>query len=258
MSDDPGTSGQNSDSEESLAIRRAEAAFRRAFRALHLDAPVPSIEVRFRQYARMRSELVPARSGSIRANLSDLLRDAPADALDSLAVTLLARFYRKPVRDDARSTFDQWASRPEIVTRRLRTQRARGRKRMLPPRGVAHDLEELFDELNERFFDGALRKPALGWSLHPSRRRMGHYDPAHEAIVVNRALDCPHIPQLAVEFVLYHEMLHVKHPAETCTGRYRVHTETFRADECRFPRIKEAKRMLASIGPAMSAARTPG
>lgn len=247
MSDEPGTSDRNADAEEGLAIRRAEAAFRRACRELNLDAPVPSIEVRFRQYARMRSKLVPAHAGSIQADLSDLLRDAPADALDSLAVTLLARFYGKPVRDGARERFDQWASRPEIVARRLHIQQVRGRKQMLPPRGDEYDLEELFDELNARFFDGTLRKPTLGWSVQPSRRRMGHYDLAHEAIVVNRALDCPDVPQLAVEFVLYHEMLHVKHPAETCTGRYRVHTEAFRADECRFPRIEEAKRMLASI-----------
>ena len=246
MSDRP-ASNRNSGAEASPAIRRAEAAFQRALRELGLDAPVPGIEVRFRPYARMRSKLVRARSGTIRADLSDLLRDAPADALDSLAVTLLSKFYRKPARDGARRVFDQWASRPEIVKRRLESQRARGRKQMLPPRGDAHDLEELFDRLNERFFDAALRKPALGWSPQPSRRRMGHYDPAHEAIVVNRALDRPSVPRLAVEFVLYHEMLHVKHPAETCTGRYRVHTEAFRADECRFPRSAEAKRMLAAL-----------
>lgn len=247
MSDGPGASDRKSDLEEGRAIRRAEAAFRRAFRELNLNAPVPSIEVRFRQYAKMRSKLVRARSGSIQAHLSDLLRDAPADALDSLAITLLARFYRKPVQDGAREPFDQWASRPEIVKRRLDVQRSRGRKQVLPPRGDAHNLEELFDELNERFFDGTLRKPALGWSVHPSRRRMGHYDPAHEAIVLNRALDRPNVPRLAVEFVLYHEMLHVKHPAETRTGRYQVHTEGFRSDERRFPRLEEAKRMLASL-----------
>lgn len=247
MADKPGTSNRNSAPEERVAIRRAESAFRRAFRELDFDAPVPSIEVRFRQYARMRSKLVIARSGSIQANLSDLLRDAPADALDSLAVTLLAKFYRKPARDGARERFDEWASRPEIVKRRLEVQRSRGSKQMLPPRGAAHNLEALFDELNDRFFDGALRKPALGWSVHPSRRRMGHYDPAHEAIVVNRALDRPNVPRLAVEFVLYHEMLHVKHPAETRTGRYQVHTEGFRSDERRFPRLEEAKRMLASL-----------
>lgn len=247
MADQTGASNRDSDHEGGLAIRRAEAAFRRAFRELDLDPPLPSIEVRFRQCARMRSRLVLARSGSIQANLSDLLRDAPADALDSLAVTLLARFYRKPVQAGAREPFDQWASQPEIVKRRLDVQRSRGRKQMLPPRGDAHDLEELFDELNDRFFDGTLPKPALGWSLHHSRRRMGHYDPAHEAIVVNRALDRPHVPRLAVEFVLYHEMLHVKHPAVTRSGRYQVHTEAFRVDERRFPRLEEAKRILGSL-----------
>ena len=247
MADQTGASNRDSDHEGGLAIRRAEAAFRRAFRELDLDPPLPSIEVRFRQYARMRSRLVLARSGSIQANLSDLLRDAPADALDSLAVTLLARFYRKPVQAGAREPFDQWASQPEIVKRRLDVQRSRGRKQMLPPRGDAHDLEELFDELNDRFFDGTLPKPALGWSLHHSRRRMGHYDPAHEAIVVNRALDRPHVPRLAVEFVLYHEMLHVMHPAVTRSGRYQVHTEAFRVDERRFPRLEEARRILGSL-----------
>ena len=247
VSHEPAIVDRGFDSTDGPAIKRAEAAFRRAYCELKLGTPAPRIDVRFRPYARMRSKLVPGRTGSIEANLSDLLCEAPPDALDSLAVTLLSKFYRRPVQNGTRERFDQWASRPEVVQRRLAVQRARGSKRMRPPQGDTHNLEELFDMLNERFFDAALPKPALGWSPQPSRRRMGHYDPAHEAIVVNRALDQRDVPQLAVEFVLYHEMLHVKHPAETCAGRYQVHTQAFRADECRFPRIEEAKRMLASI-----------
>ena len=37
-------------------------------------------------------------------------------------------------------------------------------------------------------------------------------DASHNVIVLSRILDRPQTPQLAVEYVLYHEMLHVKHP----------------------------------------------
>ena len=118
---------------------------------------------------------------------------------------------------------------------------------MLPPRGRAHDLGALFDRLNRRLFARKLRKPALGWSPHEARRQLGHYDPAHDAIVVSRALDRPDVPVLAVEYVLYHEMLHVKHPVRLRGSRRCVHTPEFLADEQRFPGLDEAKRILLSL-----------
>jgi hypothetical protein len=82
------------------------------------------------------------------------------------------------------------------------------------PKGVRYDLYEIFEELNFRYFHGLMARPILGWSPYASRTLLGHYDPSHNAIVLSRILDRVDTPRLAVEYVLFHEMLHLRYPAE--------------------------------------------
>jgi hypothetical protein len=48
------------------------------------------------------------------------------------------------------------------------------------------------------------------------------------------------VPEFLVEFVLYHEMLHMKHQPRLVNGRRVYHTAAFRADEKRFARYEQA------------------
>ena len=105
----------------------------------------------------------------------------------------------------------------------------------------------IFDELNVRHFGGLMAVPQLGWSRRPSKTLLGHFDPSHNAIILSRILDRPTVPRLAVEYVLYHEMLHLKHPVEHKGTRRCVHTPEFRADEKLFPHLEEAKRLLRHL-----------
>ena len=75
-----------------------------------------------------------------------------------------------------------------------------------------------------------------------SGRRLGHYDPAHEAIVLSRRLDNPLVPEYVVRYVLYHEMLHVQLGEDTpdTSGRRRIHGPRFRLAEKRYPDSRRA------------------
>jgi predicted metal-dependent hydrolase len=76
---------------------------------------------------------------------------------------------------------------------------------------------------------------------------LGHYDPAHHAIVLSRALDRSKVPAYVVEYVLYHEMLHLKHPVEYRSERRCVHSAAFKAEERRFPEFERANRFLKTF-----------
>src|SRR5436305_1367070 len=77
-----------------------------------------------------------------------------------------------------------------------------------------HDLEQIFKDLNERYFNGMMACPQLGWSRGRSKRLLGHFDPCHNAIILSRIFDSPKAPKLGLEFVVYHEMLHLRFPTE--------------------------------------------
>jgi len=92
-----------------------------------------------------------------------------------------------------------------------------------------------------------LERPQLSWSRTAARASLGHYDPAHQAIVVSRLFDRPEVPRFVVEYLVYHEMLHVKHPVLHQRSRRCFHSASFRAEEKQFPQYREAKRLLAGL-----------
>lgn len=231
-----------------LDLETPEQVFQRVFRELKLRANGPEFDLRFRPYANLRSTVrFDTRSGRMKVDLSDQLIEAPPEVLDAHARILLCKLYKKRVPVSAIETYRRWTASPEIQRRMHANRRKRGRKHMLPPAGKVHDLDALFDRLNERHFAADLRKPALGWSQHSSRRRLGHYDPAHDAIVISQIFDRPEVPALALEYVLFHEMLHLKHPIRLGETRRCVHTPEFLAEERRFPGYETARSMLESL-----------
>jgi len=98
-----------------------------------------------------------------------------------------------------------------------------------------------------RFFGGLLGRPQLTWSEGMSKRSLGHYDAAHNTIVVSRIFDRPSSPRYAIEYLLYHEMLHLKHPVRMQGTRRCVHGPEFKADEKLFPQLQEALAYLKRL-----------
>jgi predicted SprT family Zn-dependent metalloprotease len=123
----------------------------------------------------------------------------------------------------------------------------RGRKFVSGPRGEHHDLAAIFERLNARYFHGMLGQPQLGWSRRASRSMLGHFDPSHNAIIVSRLFDRNDLDPLALEYVMFHEMLHLRYPVEHGGPRRRVHTREFRQAEQQFERLKEAKALLTKL-----------
>jgi predicted metal-dependent hydrolase len=123
----------------------------------------------------------------------------------------------------------------------------RGRKRIESARGEVYDLDEIFEELNRQFFYGLLARPQMTWSRSLARNSLGHYDPAHNAIVVSRVFDHARVPRYAVEYIVYHEMLHLKYPVKLRGSRRCVHGAEFQAEEKLFPHLEEAKAFLKRL-----------
>ena len=102
----------------------------------------------------------------------------------------------------------------------------------------------MFAKLNRSYFDSTLEKPTLTWSQRKTRNVLGHHDRVYETITISKSLDSPLIPDWFVEYILYHEMLHIKHEAQMINGRRYYHTAAFRIDERRFTRYADAQVWL--------------
>jgi hypothetical protein len=226
--------------------RPSEQIFAKAFRAIRPRAPLPEFEVRFRPYADV-NHVIRLRDGKVEVGLSDLLEAAPPTVVEAIAFILLSKLYRKPVPKRYQTRYRQFLNRRHIRDRVHAIRRIRGRKWIGEPAGCQFDLEEIFDELNERYFNNLLGRPRLSWSRTASRTLLGHWDAAHNAIIVSKLFDRPKAPRLLVEYILYHEMLHLKYPVDHRRVRRCVHSAEFRAEERRFPHYAAAKHLLDSL-----------
>ena len=236
-------------SQQALPFESIEQLFERVFAHIKPDSPCPEFIVYFYPYANVDSKIrmSPDRTW-VEVKISDQLEDAPAQVQEALAYVLLSKLYVGRVPPNANRIYKQYLKRPDVRAKATQIRRRRGRKRIVHPRGEHHDLNELFDEINERFFSSAIEKPHLGWSFSPSERLLGHYDATHSAIVISCVFDSPKIPRFLLEFVMYHEMLHIKHPVEYREdGRRSIHTPSFKREERKFPRFKEASAMLKRL-----------
>ncbi|HEY8460153.1 MAG TPA: hypothetical protein VIM99_07215 [Blastocatellia bacterium] len=116
-----------------------------------------------------------------------------------------------------------------------------------PSRGRAHDLNEIFSRVNNDYFGGLMPKPVLSWNRTLTARKFGHYQPSRDAIMISITLDDPEVPALALDFVMYHELLHKKHGTMTVNGRRLSHSPAFRAEEKRFVQYHEAERLIQEL-----------
>lgn len=231
---------------ESASAIGAELIYAQVFRQLRPRTPVPEVLVKFRRYANCNAR-VSLREGILEVRIADTLAQAPAGVMEALAEILLSKLFRRPVPAESNNRYRRYLNRGDVRRSLDRVRQTRGRKLVQHPQGECYNLEEMFEDLNFRYFHGLMARPVLGWSPHASRSMLGHYDPSHNAIVLSRALDREQTPRLAVEYVLYHEMLHLRHPAEHHGARRCVHTLAFKQAEKQFERLREAKALLRSL-----------
>lgn len=220
--------------------------FEQAFRDLRPDTALPGLRVEFFPFTSVKNT-IRMREGKLLVRLSDLLEGAPFPVLKAIAHILLAKMYRRPIDRQAAARYRKYVSSHHVSRKAHLVRQIRGRKRLDSAQGLIYDLEALFEDLNQRFFHGLMARPQMTWSRDHARNSLGHYDPAHNAIVVSRIFDHPRVPRFAVEYIVYHEMLHLKHPVRLRGSRRCVHSADFQAEEKLFPQLDEVKQFLKGL-----------
>lgn len=204
------------------------------------------MSVQFFPFANVNNT-IRLREGNLLVRLSDLLEGAPDPVLRAIAHILLAKMYRKSIEAAHASRYRKYILSSAVRKKAHLIRQLRGRKRLASARGTHYDLDSIFESLNLRFFGGMQARPKMSWSQNRARNLLGHYDPAHNAIIVSRIFDHPNVPRYAVEYIVYHEMLHLRHPVKLNGGRRCVHSAAFHAEEKLFPELEEAQRFIRRL-----------
>jgi hypothetical protein len=228
------------------ALPGGDRIFQRIFTRLGCQGRPPHFHVELYPYANL-SHTLRLRNDVAHARLSDILRDAPVPVIEAAAAILLGQMYRLRVPGELRDVYRQFALAHSTRRRIARVRRKRARRVEHHPCGAAHDLGPMFAAINLQYFGGRLPRPRLGWSARPWRSQFGCFDASLDQIVMNKRLDRPEVPSYAVEFILYHEMLHVKHPLRAAACGLQAHSPEFRAEEKRFQQYARARKFLEHL-----------
>lgn len=220
--------------------------FASEYRQLRPRAPMPVFEIRFYPFTGINTT-IRLREGKALVRLSDILEGAPESVVRAIAHILLAKLYRKPIEATHANRYRRHLGSESVTRRAEQVRRSRGRKNISTAQGHHYNLDEIFEQLNRQFFNGLLGRPVLTWSAHSARRMLGHYDAAHNTIVVSRVFDRDDTPRYAVEYLLFHGMLHLKHPVQIRNGRRCVHSREFQREEKMFPELEKVKEFLKRL-----------
>jgi hypothetical protein len=226
-----------------------EAAAARAHRALGVE-PGPC-RLGFASYADGRSTVREEPDGTLRFRVTDRLRGAPPQVLEGVLAVLLCKMHRLPVARadaDAVRAYKMYLEQARPGPPSDGAPRRRPSRKHIDPVGVHRSLLESYLRVSLDMGLVLPEIPKLSWSRTASRSRFGHWDPDHQAVVISQVLDDPRVPESVLDYVLYHELLHIIHPVRMGSGtKRRVHTPEFKRAERKYPKWKEGDEWLRRL-----------
>jgi hypothetical protein len=171
------------------------------------------------------------KDGVLRVRLHHMFLDSSQGVVDALARFLV---YRDRDASNAVGRFI------DVHATRIRPLQSTHR-RQLTARGATHDLQSIYDDLNERYFGGEV-DARICWGTEATRKRgkkrttikLGSYTAQEQLIRIHPRLDRGWVPRYFVAFVVFHEMLHHAMPATRVGGRRMLHPPEFRERERTF------------------------
>jgi hypothetical protein len=187
------------------------------------------------------SHTIRLRGQIIYVRISDKLVNAPDKIIRALGTILLDKLFRKKADKKQRQLYRTYLNGFIIPQLPANKRKISGE---YTAQGRFYDLDTIFDKINRQYFNFTLQKPHLGWSLNRSTHRLGFYDAERNLLVISRIFDRRKVPQFVLDFLMYHEMLHIVLPVIHNNGRRTVHSAEFKTKERSFVEFDQAQTWL--------------
>jgi hypothetical protein len=213
-------------------LRSASAAFQDA-----------DIHVAFYPYIGLTHTLRRTSKGWM-LRISDHCRNAPSQVIKSIVLILGYKVMRRKPPRKSRDIYERFRMDPEVESAVRKRREEKGRKLFSNSEGNHHSLKDLYDKLNERYFNGQIEINRIGWGQRKGRGRLGHYDPIHHTITLSPSLDSSKVPSFVVQYIVYHEMLHALFGKMDNQNSQRHHPREFKHAEKAYPDFARANEFL--------------
>ena len=159
-----------------------------------------------------------------------------ADVLSNLTAKVLGRLLKDKELPEAVKT---------PILEYIEDQEPVSEEEIVPIAVDERDLDNIFERLNQEYFDDKV-KAKIMWgrdvkSRNKSGFRYGSYDEGKKLIRIHPRLKQDFVPQCVLELTVYHEMCHQFVPSYKKNGTWQSHHPEFKRKEREFKGFKDAR-----------------
>ncbi|TGL82242.1 SprT-like domain-containing protein [Leptospira yasudae] len=199
------------------------------------------IAVKFYPYANLGSS-IRISAGKLEFKIHSSYLSADSEDLEAVVDLLLYKLLKQSIPQE----LDERIRRFYETQSETKRQKNKNRKRIERSSIANEGLREIMDRLNDTYLRIDLNDLEIFWSKSVSKTRLGHFDPAHRMIVINPILSREIVPAFVLEYIVFHELLHVVFPVTRKNGKNVIHGRDFKTFERKFPDYKRANAWLKS------------
>lgn len=176
--------------------------------------------------------------------LSDYLQDAPDAVLRDTCKSIVAwsrgRKYTTP------ESLYKYVRTPEFIVSCRPKYLKRCRSLMQTQQGRSKNLIDSVERLMDAglVYEDDIRNSYYTWAEHMAKYRFGQCNQTFRVVTVNPVLDDDRVPDEILDYVVYHETLHLR---QDTSKLRRPHNAQFRSWEHQFPDYDKAEQYLRNI-----------
>ncbi|EMY12589.1 PF01863 domain protein [Leptospira weilii str. Ecochallenge] len=150
--------------------------------------------------------------------------------LEAIIDLLLYKLLKQPIPNELESTVRKFYE--SHTTQKNRANKNKKRIERSPIQN--QKLRLILENVNQSYLRIDLSDLEIFWGKSKSTTRLGHYDPTHKMIVINPILSFESVPNFVLEYIVFHELLHVYFPVTRKKGRNVIHSKEFKIFEKNF------------------------
>ncbi len=205
-----------------------------------------SIKAEFYPYAGIK-ETIRKRNNKTLARVSDIFNDAPQNIIQAIAIVMTSKIEQKKYPNQLNRIIRDYINTEKIRERHKKIRKTRGRKKTLTTVGEHYNLEESYQRVNQKYFNNKIEKPNLTWGVRRTYNKFGHYDETRNTVLISKTLDNKKIPQFFLDYIMYHELLHIGQKTIYKNGRRNIHDKAFKKEERKYEKYEEATKIMKKI-----------
>lgn len=180
----------------------------------------------------------------IEVELSDYLKEAPDAVIRDTCRSIVK--WSNGYKYAAPKSLGEYIRSPEFIVGNRPTYLKRSRSFSMTQQGKEKNLIDSVERLMDAGLVGEsdIENSYYTWANHMAKYRFGQCNQTFRVVSVNPILDDQRVPDQILDYVIYHETLHLRQ--DTSKNR-RPHNAQFRSWEHMFPDYDEAEKYLRGI-----------